>query len=287
MVLLISLIFCTANLQAQEQWDEGQIEQIKEKIHHLREMAQDAKEKGEIDKAKELMEQSQDMERDLKERIEKREMIGKEVQEIKQKIHHLRKMAQAAKEKGEIDKAKELMEQSQDMERSLRERREKREHFRPEPLIEKVYAFLKEYHPERIEKLERLKEENPEIYIRAIEDTMRDIREMEELKKNNPARFEEIMELKKSERLSWQLAGAYREEREITKKTDIQQRLRAVLNTIFEYKIKQHQKEIGLLTQEIEKLKARIQNRIQNKEKIIDKRLQEMIGEKEEFEWDR
>jgi hypothetical protein len=263
------------------------IQQIKEKIMHLREMAKAAKEGDDMEEARELMEKAMELEKQLKERFQPRERRDQRGSDVRQKIMQIREMIKAAKESGDMDKARELAEKAAAIEREFRERMQPGDRKEPESdqKMEKIRAFLKEFYPEKLEELERLREENPAAFAREIQGCVREIQNLENLKKNDPERFKEVIELRKLERESMRIAESYRRERDTNKKVEIKQKLREILNCIFEHKNKEQQREIEHLSQELDRLKKRIESRTQNKDKILDRRINEMTGEKDESDW--
>jgi hypothetical protein len=147
---------------------------------------------------------------------------------------------------------------------------------------EEIYAFLKEFDPERLEKLQHLERENPELFERVLQEAQHRLMQIRELKERDPARFEQVMQEQQMERSVRELARKYRESQTDQEKETVRTQMKETLDKIFNLKESQREAEVRKLEEEVNKLKERMQKRKANKDKIIDKRIKILTGEEEE-----
>ena len=154
----------------------------------------------------------------------------------------------------------------------------------PPELETQALAYVKEMSPSKYERLSKLKIIRPLEYkeniLRIIEEKMR----MDEIKIVDPERFEQILRQQKLDQKSWQLAEKYKGADAKSKET-IKKELVSTLNELFDLKEADKIREIARLENELKKLKDMIDSRNKNRERIIDKRFNEMMGQPEYLEW--
>jgi len=107
-----------------------ELAEMKERIAHLRELAARAKKEGDMEKARDLWEESRHLENRLKRRIEQehrhKEAVEREFALTKERIVHLRRMSGEAERTGDIEKAKRLWAEAEELKRHLSEGIEER-----------------------------------------------------------------------------------------------------------------------------------------------------------------
>ncbi|MFH1226621.1 MAG: hypothetical protein V1701_01805 [Planctomycetota bacterium] len=153
-----------------------------------------------------------------------------------------------------------------------------------EPQInkEEIYGFLKEFDPERLEKIQLLEKENPELFMRVLQEANQRLIKLKELKERDPARYQQMMTEHTMERSVRDLSKKYRESQTPQEKETIKNEMRQTLDKIFELKELQRETEIKKLEEEVNKLKEKMKKRKTNKDKIIDRRIKIMTGEEEQ-----
>ena len=147
---------------------------------------------------------------------------------------------------------------------------------------EEIYAFLKEFDPERLKKLQHLERENPELFERVLQDAQHRLMQLKELKERDPARFEQVMQEQQMERSVRELARKYRESQTSEEKETVRKQMKETLDKIFDLKESQREAEVKKLEEEVNKLKEKMKKRKTNKDKIIDRRIKILTGEEEE-----
>ena len=146
-------------------------------------------------------------------------------------------------------------------------------------------AWLKENEPETFRRLMQLQEEGRrEEAMRILVEAAPRMRELKELKERDPKGFEKMAELRRLERESVELAEQARraspEEREgVTKK------LKEALGRLFDTREEVRLRELNELKRRVEALEKALGERKNNKDRIVEKRRRELMGEKSEDDW--
>jgi len=153
-------------------------------------------------------------------------------------------------------------------------------------LEERIFAFLKDFAPDRLEELQGLKRANRPEYARQLGDASRLMRDVEEVKKNDPEQYE----LMKTEGgLRRQVMDLARDCRNSEAKED-QQKLRGelqdVLGKLFDVKVQMRQREVDRLRRELERHEKAIKDARDRKDELVKERLRDLLGESEQvFDW--
>lgn len=151
----------------------------------------------------------------------------------------------------------------------------------------KLIEFLKKFSPEKMKHLEHLKKENKDLYLHTKKMLYHEMKELHELKERNPLKFKHIMIMRELSRESHRIAHKYNTIKNSEEKKKLKDSLYKVLNKIFNYKIEMNKQEILTLANEVKRLEKRLNKQILKKERLIKKRMQEMLhNEEDEFEWD-
>ena len=156
-----------------------------------------------------------------------------------------------------------------------------------DPIVnpEEVLAWLKENEPATMGRLMKLEEEgrNEDAKRLLAEAGMR-VRELKELKQRDPKGYEKMMELRRLELESMTLADQARlappEEREAAQK-----KLRETLSRLFDLREESRVRELAELKRRVEGLEKALAERKTNKDRIVEKRRRELLGEKSEDDW--
>lgn len=85
------------------------------------------------------------------------------------------------------------------------------------------------------------------------------------------------------EKQSRELVRRYNTETNTNKKKDIENELRTVVGQHFEVRQKRRLYELNLFKERIEQMRAQIESRTEKKDRIIDQRIQDLIGSKEDL----
>ena len=156
-----------------------------------------------------------------------------------------------------------------------------------DPIVnpDEVLAWLKENEPETMGRLLKLQEEGRnEDARRLLWEAGPRMRELKELQQRDPKSFEKMMELHRLERESMALAEQARvappEEREAAQK-----KLRESLSRLFDLREESRLREVAELKRRVEGLEKAMAERKANKDRIVEKRRRELLGEKSEDDW--
>ncbi|MCD5397508.1 hypothetical protein LR003_01065 [candidate division NPL-UPA2 bacterium] len=153
---------------------------------------------------------------------------------------------------------------------------------------EKILRYLEENRPEEFERLTRLRERSPSEYRRILGRFGKRIRRrrfLEDLKKEDPERYEKVVHIKELERESRQLARKYREINDPEEREIIRANLNNLLSEIFDLRQEERETETKRLERELKRLREKIIRRWENKEAIVNRRLKEMTGEVDYLQW--
>jgi hypothetical protein len=163
------------------------------------------------------------------------------------------------------------------------------EHHWAKPLTEEQVAelekYLKEIDPARLEKLEELKEKRPEMYEKVAAKGYWGMKRLEKLKEKNPAAYKQKMEYFKLEGEMRSLAGDYRKSKSDSEKAKIKKQLKPKLDRLFDLRQEGRKYEIKNLQKKAADLEKSLAERKSNKNKIIEKHLEKILGEKDDLEW--
>ena len=150
---------------------------------------------------------------------------------------------------------------------------------------DEVRNWLRENEPETYRRLMEVQESGrrPEA-MRILEQAAPRMREMNELKQRDPKGYEKMVEMRRLERESFTQAEAARrappEEREAATA-----KLKETLGRLFDAREEVRVRELAELKRRVEALEKALTDRKGNKEKLVEKRRRELMGEKSEDDW--
>lgn len=143
---------------------------------------------------------------------------------------------------------------------------------------EDVIDYLREARPEQADELILLKDRRPAAYQKFLSRAYREMRYMEEVRRNDPERYEIMKQEKLLESQSRELAKGYRKATE-EEREGIRTELRSVLNRLFDLRQMNREFEIQRLEKRLEEARGNNRKRLENKESIIDLRMSELLKE--------
>jgi hypothetical protein len=156
----------------------------------------------------------------------------------------------------------------------------------PAPMnLEEVRAWLKDNEPQVFHRLMQLQEEGRrEDVLRILGEAAPRMREMAELQQRDPKTYERMLELRRMELESMALADQARrappEEREAASK-----KLQENLAKLFDLREENRARELVELKRRVEMLEKALADRKTSKERIVEKRRRELMGEKIDEDW--
>lgn len=150
---------------------------------------------------------------------------------------------------------------------------------------EEVRGWLRENEPETHRRLMQVQEEGRrQDAMRMLEDASVRMREMNELKQRDPKGYEKMVEMRRLERDSLAQAEAARrappEEREAATA-----KLKETLGKLFDAREEVRLREIAELKRRVEALEKALGDRKANKDRLVEKRRRELMGEKSDEDW--
>ncbi|MFQ5605634.1 MAG: hypothetical protein ACE5HS_20370 [bacterium] len=150
--------------------------------------------------------------------------------------------------------------------------------------IEEALEFAEQFDPKLVEQLEELKIDMPERFNREVRHLLREKRRLERLQKRDQTRYEQVLNIQKMEIQSHVMGQQYQEAEE-SEKAQIKTELKSLLAKLFELRSQDRQEEVKRLEKQLDELKQSLAAREKNKEQIIERRLQQLTGEKSYLEW--
>ena len=95
-------------------------------------------------------------------------------------------------------------------------------------------------------------------------------------------KYKEIPEL---ERKSFELARAYHEAVKATAKETVEKELQSTLNKLFELREEKKEDEVKRIEADLQKTKAKMAERKINKQTIVKRRIDQLLGKRDDLEW--
>jgi len=146
-------------------------------------------------------------------------------------------------------------------------------------------AWVTENEPDTLRRWNQFtKEDRLQEANRLLTEANSRMREFKELKERDPKGFEKMIEMRRLERDSMEQAEQARrappEEREAASK-----KLKETLSRLFDAREEIRVRELGELKRRVEALEKAMAERKTNKDRIVEKRRRELMGEKSEDDW--
>lgn len=150
---------------------------------------------------------------------------------------------------------------------------------------DEVRAWLKDNEPETFRRMMEAQEGGrPEESMRMLAEAASRLREFSELRQRDPKGFEKMQEMRRLEHESMEQADQARrappEGREAAEK-----RLRETLGRLFDAREEARGRELVELKRRIEAIEKSLTERKAGRDRIIEKRRRELMGEKSEDDW--
>lgn len=151
---------------------------------------------------------------------------------------------------------------------------------------EEAMGFIKKYGGDlRLRILEGLKWSAPLEYEHHLRRSLMKKRDLERLMETNESLYHSLLEILELERRSFDLAEKYRDTESEEEREVIKGELREILSRGFDLKQNERGERIKNLEQEITKLKNELDDRAENKDEIVKRRLESLLGEDRYLEW--
>ena len=149
--------------------------------------------------------------------------------------------------------------------------------------MEKVLDVLRDYDPEMAERIERVKDRNPEEAMRMMRRAAPTLRRIMYLKQTDAEGYElQIRDMRlgvESERIAKEIRRNEREADELTG------RLRKVVEEQFEARQQLREHQLHKMEQKLEQLRQQIKQRAESRDKMIDQQVAQLTGKSSGPEW--
>lgn len=145
--------------------------------------------------------------------------------------------------------------------------------------------MIKVNEPDEMGDLLEEKKKNPAKYYEKLVRTWEDVKRLNRFKNEDPKRYQQFKRQLHLDRECKNLARQYKKLKNNSKKAAIRTQLKNRLSEFFELREAEKTDKIKELEHELEKLKEMVKFRDKNKDKIIEKRLNEMLDGKKQLEW--
>ena len=151
--------------------------------------------------------------------------------------------------------------------------------------IQDVLDFIETNDPTTYQELMNIKEKMPGEFNIIIGEAVEHKRELDRLKRESPEEYDDVMKIMDYESRERDLSRQYREAPDANDKSRIEAELKGVIKELFDLKLKQRQRELQRLEQELKNIKDEIEKRRINKEQIIQNRFDEITGKNDSLRW--
>ena len=148
-----------------------------------------------------------------------------------------------------------------------------------------ILAKIKAEEPDAIESLQPEKLKNPARYEEKLAKLWDDVRRLEKFKQDDPTRYHKLKKQLQLERDCRTLAQEYRKSKDGLRKSRVKADLKNYLTELFNLRETERAEKVTELEQELTRLKEMLAFRKKNKDKIIEKRLREMLDEDGMLQW--
>jgi len=154
------------------------------------------------------------------------------------------------------------------------------------PSDSEVLEFIAKHVPEASQELKEIKQHEPQEYRNIVQDWKEKITYYFELKEQDKQLADDMLKAEQLEFQSWRLAEKIHETEDPNKKKQLVKKLRGLLEKVFDARLRGRKFETSKLKEELGELQRQIQKREANRDEIITRHLEEMVGpEDESLSW--
>ncbi len=147
-----------------------------------------------------------------------------------------------------------------------------------------AHNFLIELIPEITAVLAELEAENPRAYARELRRAFGEMQMLERRKKYDKDEYTNSKKRIVLEHKSQMIVFRYRKAEE-EQKEGLKEQLRTVLNQLFDLREIDREMQVQRLEKKLQELRASLKNRKPNKNRIIEKRLEKLLGVDKDLQW--
>jgi hypothetical protein len=154
----------------------------------------------------------------------------------------------------------------------------------PPDIEQPALDYIKNLSKAKYEQMIRLKAMNEAAYRQELLHLYADESRLQSLKEVDHERFAVLEQISHLEAKTWELAEKFKMA-DSSNKESIRKELYGILNQLFDIKEADKVKEIQRLESDLKELKHNMDFRSKNKDKIIEKHLNELTGEFPQMDW--
>ncbi len=140
--------------------------------------------------------------------------------------------------------------------------------------------------PDLAQSYRELKTEAPKQYRSLMRNAFFTMKRMERIRRRSPERYEHQKKIHVMEARTRILGIKFRRSEDEREKDKIRDEMRTMLDTLFDLREKDRQAEIKRLEKELARLRESLTLRRKNKDRIIERRIDELTGVLDELHWD-
>ncbi|NCC51490.1 MAG: hypothetical protein EOM20_09775 [Spartobacteria bacterium] len=151
---------------------------------------------------------------------------------------------------------------------------------------EEMYAFLEQNLPRQAEDLRALAAINPVEYAERMKGMTDGIRRYYEVKQQNPQAAENMLEAHRMEYQCGELADRIVAADDPARKQELTSELHGKLLMVFDLHLAENQRHADMLRGELTEIEAMLEKRKAAKDRIIQRRLEELIAQRDQtLQW--
>ncbi len=144
-----------------------------------------------------------------------------------------------------------------------------------------IQAFIQEFFPERAQRIASLRKRAPEIYRERRQRIVREAKHLMKMRQEDPALFLIHVDEIRSRYRVQELAKAWKEA-SADDRPAIEKTLRETLNRVFDLRQETKAADLDRLLKRVEELRTSLEDRLEDREKLIEERLEKLTSEGQE-----
>jgi hypothetical protein len=148
-----------------------------------------------------------------------------------------------------------------------------------------IIEFYKQIEPDIEKNLEKLRVRNPQKYERKLQNLYREYVFLNRLREEEPERYQKSIELRKLSATVRVMANNYKKSDSDSERGIIRIKLKDTLYKIFDLREKERVAEMDRIKKKLVRLQDEMVERQNNKDQIIDNRINKLIGKEHLYEW--
>jgi hypothetical protein len=148
-----------------------------------------------------------------------------------------------------------------------------------------MVKFVKENAPEIFATWEKLKASRPDEAERFFRNVLERLMHLRPMKEHDPDRFELELKAFRADSKCLELAESARQTQDQAKKEEAKANLRKAVEELFDLRQQTRKKELEELRKRVAELESDISRRQEKRGEMIDRRLAQLLGERDEMEW--